>query len=236
MAGFLIYSAEGESPSIVQSAIKLDDGVQWQSVPISGKGPSGALGGSLHYLTTHQRDTWPQLEFDADRQTWHQLPNSNEWVGWWNDNKPTAEALRRESTVDGYIVQLNDGGNWVIPSGMNMPCNLSIDNAGNVVKVTKPEFKSFYDEAVTMLDYAKSLIRKDDPIDDDNLLGVGKYVSSMLQLNYYITFEIAFLLQLFDPDVLWRALSAATDVRAINDLFDELEKGGSTDSGSLPAT
>ncbi len=56
-------------------------------------------------------------KIDRASQTWRKIPKSpvDAWVGYENDAKPGPEDLIREQQIDGHVVKLLDGREWLIP-------------------------------------------------------------------------------------------------------------------------
>lgn len=48
-------------------------------------------------------------------QTWRKTPNSDIWIGYYNDDQPTPIDLARDEMIGGHFVTLGDGGRWRIP-------------------------------------------------------------------------------------------------------------------------
>ena len=54
---------------------------------------------------------------DLDNQTWRKIPKSpvDAWVGHDNRAKPGPDDLLRAQQIDGHLVKLLDGSQWLIP-------------------------------------------------------------------------------------------------------------------------
>jgi len=87
--------------------------------PLMAAGPSGAGG-----VIAADPAAVPQITYNVDAQTWaptdNPLPKDEEekfrpWIGVSNDNPPTPLELLRADALDGHVVKLADGNDWLIP-------------------------------------------------------------------------------------------------------------------------
>lgn len=130
-------------------------------------GPDG-LRGRLFGLA---RDVTPdRAKFDAAAQTWRRAapPRGTKgqgdeetagdaagvdsaarhglWIGFWNDDRPTAAQLARDEQIAGHRVRLGDGGDWLVPTarvfplGTRLPESLVLGPDGELVREAIPRF------------------------------------------------------------------------------------------------
>tara|TARA_R110000824_G_scaffold362783_2_gene550761 strand:- start:2819 stop:3535 length:717 start_codon:yes stop_codon:yes gene_type:complete len=198
--------------------LRLGDGVAWASTD-SKLGPTGKAG-QLWHVQTKDRARWPHISFDEKSQTWIRGPGGKFWLG--TVGVPTPESLRRPEIIDGTYCLLNDGNRWIMPSGFDLPCVFGLGDDGELSDLVKREFVPFYEATVKAFELAANSIDSElaIPITKDNRTEVATFVASMLQLNYYLSFELAIMLGLFDLPSLWRGLILATDAEKINSMID----------------
>ena len=241
MAGYLIYIDGGDSPATIETFLDVAS-ERWANTPVSGKGPSGNSGGQLWHINATEPQHWPHLEYAPDNQVWRSGPGGKYWIGWSKTASVSPEDLRRTDIVNGPLCRLNDDHFWMIVSGFDLPCDFGLGDDGAVSEQTKPEFVPLYEATVKAFDLAKEALKIEDaiPIDETNRTEVAQFVCRMLSVNYYLSFEIAMLLGLFDLPSLWRGLVLATDAKMINDLIDEEQKKRVAEiesaTGDLPDT
>jgi hypothetical protein len=63
-------------------------------------------------------------------QSWRPVPGSPAYVGWFDDDRPTAEAVKRSAVLAGSLVRLADGGEWLVPVARRVH---EMDDAGGLV-------------------------------------------------------------------------------------------------------
>lgn len=99
-------------------------------------GPDGKSG-----VIYQQNATTKSLQYDATKQRWKRIPNTDAYVGVWTNAPPTAESLLRTDHISGRYVNLA-GDKWLIPvarfecdnetTGYLTP-QVDIDDFGNVI-------------------------------------------------------------------------------------------------------
>jgi hypothetical protein len=124
-------------------------------------------------------------DYRAKEQTWIEINGS--WLGWYTDNKPTEQSLRRAKTVSGYGVVLNDDCEWLAPTirGYTAKRKLTLPeeitrgpNGARVVRI-KPEFQRFQDLADKLWDFQFSKIEL-------SIAQCCDAAAELLSLNYQI--------------------------------------------------
>ena len=75
-------------------------------------GPNGKQG----IVLCDKRGFSPEeVTFNADLQDWQQVPNSDAWVGFYRDRRPTPKDLLRKDAIASLPVKLGDGNEWQVP-------------------------------------------------------------------------------------------------------------------------
>lgn len=112
MSGFL-YFVEGQQNSIQREDLAAAGlGYAFEGPPRF-RGCAPGPGGGPGLVCAADEST--KLGYFADRQTWRQIPGSRHWLGWYQDDLPTPEALARKEQLDGHYVTLADERPWLAP-------------------------------------------------------------------------------------------------------------------------
>ena len=78
-------------------------------------GANGPHGGSGTLLRA-QAIQFDVKNIDASQQEWRKLPgNEGLWLGWLKNDHPRPEELERNDRLNGHLVTLSDGNEWMIP-------------------------------------------------------------------------------------------------------------------------
>ena len=84
-----------------------------------GKGPSGGAGVIVCRPRKHNPGYYPE------RQEWRQVKSGDGapayWLGTWKDARPGPADLQREPLLDGHLVKLGDGNEWLVPVARLLP-------------------------------------------------------------------------------------------------------------------
>lgn len=56
-----------------------------------------------------------EIGYFPQRQTWRSVPKTEAWVGMFSAQQPGPGDLRRERQLDGHLVTLLDGAQWLVP-------------------------------------------------------------------------------------------------------------------------
>lgn len=100
-------------------------------------GPDGKSG-----VMYQQNPTAQSLKYVPEKQTWKRIPNTEAFVGVWNDNPPKPEDLIRFDATPGSFITLGDGNEWLIPvarfecdneNAGNLAPMIDVDEFGNVI-------------------------------------------------------------------------------------------------------
>jgi len=106
------------------------------SNPLLAAGPSGEVG---TVLADKRRLAGQALGYYPSQQTWRQIPQSELWVGYYENAQPTPEDLARRKLIPGDLVELADGQQWQIPRVRRriihsaLPARMDLDESGSWV-------------------------------------------------------------------------------------------------------
>jgi len=172
-------------------------------------------------LPIHQPDqqTWIPAAPDPDRK----LPGKRYWLGLWNASPPTAEDLERPSLVHGRMGLRASSGEWRVPSLLNLPCAIELDDTtGRPKRVPKAEHAAWRSDAAWGLDVTLKLLRGEA---DDWSIDQGFEVAvRLLQLNYRLPRELVHRLGLLQSETNIQAvLMHAADQREIASALADIE-------------
>ena len=77
-------------------------------------GPNGGRG--YIFFDSSAMNRIAQVTYNPDKQTWRKMPGVDIWVGYFNDEPPTAKDLARKDLVPGHALELGSGSDlWTIP-------------------------------------------------------------------------------------------------------------------------
>lgn len=144
-----------------------------------------------------------------EEQTWKKLPNSDCYVGYYNDNVPTRKDLLRKTSLGSYAFKLNDGDEWEVPrvvhapegvAKYDLPCRLDIDDNGNPCDGAPIEkYKYLWELAKPYIDAFLTLDEKAvTELDDNKVLADA---ISILQVNYRIGPREAVIMDIFTREI-----------------------------------
>lgn len=94
-------------------------------------------------------DNGKSLFYKPAEQTWQKSHNGKYWVGFYNDDPPTEQCLRRKMQLAGHYVELTDGGKWLVPvarilsGGSRLPQSLILGSNGQVTTEALPQYAEF---------------------------------------------------------------------------------------------
>ena len=120
--GQFLYFLPGVASDVeaAMAAAGLSDRVDGKSTSGCQAGPGGTSGMLIS-------GTGGRNLYRADDQTWAGPFNDGKlWIGFWTDDRPTPNDLKRPSQVDGSAVTLNDGAPWLIPTATAAPFVMTV--------------------------------------------------------------------------------------------------------------
>lgn len=158
-----------------------------------------------------------RMNWRPKEQTWKQAENKKFWIGFWNDRKPTEADLRRESMLDGYDIQLGDGGKWRIPIARLYPAGTCLEQtmilSDGVCKYEVIEkhlqfsrrVEALWDDFQIQAGWKEGDYKLEDP---------QRYelAAEALKLNYFAGIDEVNMLRLLTTRTIRKALAAILDV------------------------
>lgn len=120
MSGFLYFLPGLDRPPTLEDVAAAGIGHAFEShkeiqhSPLVGRTPTGSLG-MLVFCQARMGDAPPG--YRPELQTWRQIPGSPAHVGYYRDAQPNSTTLARDAAhrLDGAVLKLADGGEWLIP-------------------------------------------------------------------------------------------------------------------------
>lgn len=144
MSRFLYYFPGAKSQSDVEGVIEgagLDGVIEpGNRLYGSSTGPDG-LGGMI---MVNGGD--PSPRYLEDLQRWHECADGAFWVGYTTESPPGPADLARPELVDGHLVRLEDGQDWLVPvvrafmGGTHLPERVSLSASGEVETRLLPSY------------------------------------------------------------------------------------------------
>lgn len=181
-------------------------------------GPSGRNGVLLTWrigdperdpkFMIHGRQKWipaPAMEHSELGE----LPAERYWIGIDEDDPPQPRDLAREQMIAGATITMADGFSYIVPTISRLPNRYQLTDGGEISRVVKDQYQKFYDTGMRVvtevMEQFNTIEEVRDQIPDIEEysipLNVGdgmKLIASALALNYRITWELAFMLDLLD--------------------------------------
>jgi hypothetical protein len=116
MAGLLYYLPGADCSVTLQTARESGLGYAFDRKPIS-RGVHGGPDGRQGAILADPSEDVGNIGYHPDRQTWRQVAGTDAWVGRYVDQPVRPEDLQREKLLDGHLVELLDGQQWLCPIG-----------------------------------------------------------------------------------------------------------------------
>jgi len=160
MSGLLIFIPKqtGEPAKSQLAALGLDallpsGGFGW--APMSG--PADITGIAIAPTPAHSEGRAARIGFSPDHQAWSEADGGKYWLGFWSaaDRRPRPADLERREQVDGHLVALADGADWLVPLARSkwldgseiqptgIPKTLRIGKDGEWLEEIVPRFAAF---------------------------------------------------------------------------------------------
>jgi len=86
-------------------------------------------------------------------QTWIQDYGGKFWVGYYTADRPTPADLQRAALIGGYLIRLEDGNEWLVPTarqfptGTQLPTTMILGPDGELQKPIRSEFIALWKSA-----------------------------------------------------------------------------------------
>jgi len=186
------------------------------------KGPDNRSGSVLCVLPPVHSDNSAKVGFYPAKQEWKEA-EKGVWLGLWKDDAPGPVSLQRTHLINGHMVKLNDGAQWLVPTvrcwprGTRLPCILLEVQEGQIEYQVETEYVQLMAEAE---EYHKAffgsmaqgalegIVKVDVTIDTSRLVALAR---QGLALNYRIGWREASMLRLFTDSNVHDACLALID-------------------------
>lgn len=116
MSSFLYFTEQSPSPVSLEQVESWGLGYALSEKPsscqIEGRSPTGGRGW-LFFDQKRLGDAF--VGFNDALQNWRKIPNSDVWVGYDKARIPSPKSLMRDQPMQGELVKLADGNQWLIP-------------------------------------------------------------------------------------------------------------------------
>lgn len=232
MPGFLYFCESNKVPDMLGYAFEPEPQSPRE---IIGPGPNGRAGwifGGPTYDHLPQR-----YGYYPDLQTWHQIPNSEIWIGYLNAAMPNEQCLRRSKMIPGQSVKLLNGESWQIPIArswnekgeftVELPRLVGMNHAGQIVATNEvvPEYRQLYELACKIYDTMSESL-------DDN--GDGELTINfedcfkIFETNYLMSAIEVTVLKLISTENSWELAQAIIDLNSHPSLKKKLVPGTSS--------
>lgn len=210
-----IYLVETEAANVKQADVGL--AYAFTSSPERCQASTGPGGRPCLVLQERSRHGQQPTGYYKDQQTWRKLPAveglPERWVGYWNDAKPTPEALERPRMLPSVAVRLVDDQYWKVPVvrrfdaatqtySSALPRYLDLDDEGRVFPGAIQEKYAALWDAVTPIADAQFADGSEDSEEKLALCEqqLCRAVEALLQTNYLVSLTELISLQALAPD------------------------------------
>lgn len=198
-----------------------------------------------------------KLEYKPGEQTWVQIPDrfalKPAWLGWWNDDPPTEDDLRRKKTLPGNEVQLIDNTKWLVPRlrkyidsdqmqliyRTEVPTRLDYD-AGGILTIGEviPEYAAIWKQAMAVADALIGAAKDGDDLTEVELI---EFAGPLLGINYHVSIFELVKLGILGHEESREIVRFALDMKGFEERLKNLlsrsrSTGTNTPSGSEPSS
>ena len=198
---------------------------------------SGPDGGAGVIAVDHRRQ--PEPGYFADKQTWIKIPGNKTgaWVGRYTDRPVLPEDLARQEQLDGHLVRLADGQEWLVPVARGcgetrdgqpvlyqaVPTRIALDAEGNWIDgEVIDRFRPLWSIATEWWDrfmaIGKSAAEEaPEPEEKFDFVRRADAAVEVLAINYRLARAEVALLGLFDGETARSVLDAIVDMPTIQE-------------------
>lgn len=186
-------------------------------------------------------DDAKQLYFKPEEQTWQQSLNGKYRVGFYENDRPDEQSLRRKKQLAGFEVELGDGGKWLIPvariitGGSVLPQSLILGKDGAIVTEALPQYAEFSAKAEKLWEDFQVENKWKEGKTKLTVAERMTFAIEALAWNYHINIEEVNLLKLITTENLGEIMAAIIDVPTIievaKQMKDEKKKGNAATDG-----
>ena len=181
-------------------------------VEIKSAGPGGSPGVLLAPIPASGNRKG--LGYFPTRQRWQEFPRGL-WAGVLTEEPPTPEELQRGTPINGYLLRLADGREWIVPTlrspeGTQLPRQIVFPDPTNLEQVeerVKPDYQSIWEASAELVDVMFGV--ESEP--QKPLAWKIAWCLRVLGLNYRIGPIEQSLLGIVDSENWYRILFAAID-------------------------
>lgn len=174
-------------------------------------------------------DDAKSLYFKPEEQSWQQSLNGKYWVGFYNENKPNEQNLRRKKQLAGHEIELGDGSKWLVPiariitGGSAMPQSLILGKNGEVFTEKLPQYAQFSAQAEKLWDDFRTETSNKKQEIKLSISERMKFAYEALEWNYLVGTEEINLLKLITTENLHDVLEAIIDIPTLVKVAKEME-------------
>lgn len=116
MAGFLYYLPGPVEGVTLDDARKAGIGYAFDSQNCTAAGVhANGLDEGRQGVIVADPNRVESIGLYPDKQTWRKLPGREVWAGFYTDDRPTPADLARKNQLNGHLVTLLDGNEWLCP-------------------------------------------------------------------------------------------------------------------------
>ncbi len=188
------------------------------------KGPAG--GGCV--LLSIGEDS-EKLYYKPDIQTWSKSLNGKYHIGFYIDEPPQPEELKRPEQIAGHIVKLGEN-EWRVPlarmflEGTQLPQSLLMGPDGKLITKILPEYAEFSSKTEKLWKYISYQIGLSDEPLEISSEELWHTAVGALGLNYYVGADEVNAMQLLTTANMQKIFEAVVDIPSIIKISKELAK------------
>ena len=191
---------------------------------IIGQGPDGGTG--VLWFDQEYHRSRVKCGYYPDVQTWQKWGHADLYTGYFTNQPPTPEDLRRTRTIPGLNVKLGDDNEWEIPIVrqyredigflQTLPREAELDGNGEWTSGTvMPEYAELDDAAWAWFEFIKQAIEESDDDDQEVVVEIPqvyKWCQTMLEANYKVGPIEILMLKLFNDVTRPEIMNASIDL------------------------
>lgn len=230
MSGFLYYRPGDGLVNLADAKTHAIGYAFDGGTPAGANGVIGPDGGRGTIFADRKRLGEKTIRYVAAEQAWRQIPNSEVWVGYYTDAKPTPGDLARPTMLDGPTMILADEHAWKIPLirrfdeqtevfAANLPQVIGLDDEGNwMLGCVVAKHNHLWKDVGLFVDHLCGAVavaaddEAEDVVVDYTLTHELNTIADLLAANYVVSkAEVAVLGLLAGEAMILEVLMAAAD-------------------------
>jgi len=193
------------------------------AVDVISNGPGGGPGVIFYWLGGERlpgyfpaSQTWHVAKPDAQRN----LPAGRFQICL---DGATPETLIRhpKARLDGFPVELGDGHEYIVPSGIKLPFRFAMGDQGETIRLPTRKVERIHERTLWAFRTLEASMQAGIEIDFEESIS---YAAEMLSVNYRVNREICLLLGLFDGQNVGRLMARSTDLEKLLAIAQEVKK------------